>query len=142
MRTPGLGRAAWPRKITESLIVSGLATLYAVCNTQQAKVCLCSSNRTQNLHAPPNVNRPLNFEPFQTQKTMTTPFSKCDSFMRHADLQPFSRRWNQGSSRIQGRFRFRLRFIRPDIPIAQLARVFFGPVPTNSRNLKITELAL
>ena len=33
MRTPALGRAAWPRKITESLIVSGLATLYAVCNT-------------------------------------------------------------------------------------------------------------
>lgn len=33
MRTPVLGRAAWPRKITESLIVSGLATLYAVCDT-------------------------------------------------------------------------------------------------------------
>lgn len=125
MRTPELGRAAWPRKITESLIVSGLATLYAVCNTQQAKVCLCSSNRTQNLHAPPNVNRPLNFEPFQTQKTMTTPFSKCDSFMRHGDLQPFSPFWNRSSSELRTYFRFRIRFISLDIPIAEICILQF-----------------
>ena len=37
---------------------------------------LCSSNRTQNLHAPSNVNRrPLNFQPFQLGgKPTTTPF--------------------------------------------------------------------